>query len=336
MTHWSDEHLADLLTATFAAHEEDADPLVAHRLALATPPAPRRVWPGLVAAAVVVLLVAVTVQALRPDDRTSEPAHPVPTPTEAGHNRRMAEAEAESLLVNVPLPPRARPTPDSPTPQLRRLRAQVGDVDPSLTRTGWWIVPMSYDDLVAWYEDAVPDSFAEADGITWWTEAGTAAYTTPAVIVSVAHRGEVSTAMRVDVTLAARDDRTAVTYVPQGVTSVDLTRSFPYRPAPPPSTVTVVDRDRIESIVGAFNRLAGAPSRETGTACGSPVGGTHWYALTFHWPGHTLAVSTGQPLCGIGRSLTLDGTRLPATLEDGGGINATLEAAFAAVGGRAP
>jgi hypothetical protein len=53
-----------------------------------------------------------------------------------------------------------------------------------------------------------------------------------------------------------------------------------------------------------------------GHACGSPVGIVYVYAVTFHWPGHTLAVDPGAELCGIGRGLTLDGTELTPTLEN--------------------
>ncbi len=58
MTRWTDERLVALLTDNFAAHEKDADPAVAHRIALTTTPARRRRWPLIAAAAAVVVLIA--------------------------------------------------------------------------------------------------------------------------------------------------------------------------------------------------------------------------------------------------------------------------------------
>ena len=42
MTHWTDDQVVARLAETFAAHESEANPAVAQRIALTTGPAPRR------------------------------------------------------------------------------------------------------------------------------------------------------------------------------------------------------------------------------------------------------------------------------------------------------
>jgi hypothetical protein len=336
---WTDEHLGDLLTATFVAHEDDADPAVAQRIALTTTPTPRRAWPVVAAAGVVVLLVAVTVRALWPSDTTTQPSGPRPVPVEVSHHRTVAAAVAAELVARVPVPPGADPRGTDPPADLR-LRAGVGAVDPTLTQTAWWIVPMSYRDLVAWYGWHTPAdvrstytpgsaSPAAAGVLSWSTGSATSAYTAPGIVVSYARRGAESTAVRVDVTLAARDDRTAATFVSQDVTRIDITRTDIVAPVAAPATVSVTSPGRVRRIVNAFNALDGAPSGAArALPCGSPVGDFHLYSLTFHWPGHSLAVGAGQILCGIGRRLTLDGVKLAPRLEDTDAFDALLEAAF--------
>lgn len=324
MSTWTDEHLADLLATTFAAHEDDADPVVAHRIALTTPPAPRRVWPVLAAVAVaivVVVVVVVGVQAMRPEVAPS-PTRPAPAPGAEPH-RSIARDEVNRLMSTVPVPPGAELLPD------RHLRsgAQIGFVDPSLTRTEEWTVAMPYGAVADWYAAHAPEE-AASERPLWWTEPGTAAYTEPAVVVGYRREGPDRTRIRIAVTIAARDDRTAATFVPDDVTSVEITRTDITGPVGPPSSVTVTDRERIAAIVDAFNRLQGAPGRAEGTACGSPVGDAHVYSATFHWPGHALSVDPGAPLCGEGRSLVLDGRELRPTLEDSDAFNTALAAGF--------
>ena len=70
------------------------------------------------------------------------------------------------------------------------------------------------------------------------------------------------------------------------------------------------------SHVAAFDALKGDFASTAPHPCGSPVGLVYTYAVTFHWPGHTLVVDPGQALCGVGRRLTLDGSHLPQTLQD--------------------
>jgi hypothetical protein len=147
-------------------------------------------------------------------------------------------------------------------------------------------------------------------------------------VVWYARLGAHRTAIRTHVTLAARYDRTSPTLVPATVTSIDITKSAIDGPATPPTNVTVSDPALLSSVVSAFDNLDGAFAHTTPAACGSPVGIVYVYAVTFHWPGHTLAVDPGAALCGIGRGLTLDHTKLPQTLADDHALDAALQAAL--------
>lgn len=84
----------------------------------------------------------------------------------------------------------------------------------------------------------------------------------------------------------------------------------------------------IYPVVAAFDRVPGEYDAVEPFGCGSPVGIVYLYAITFRWAGHALAVDTGQPLCGIGRKLILDGARLPQTLTDDHTLDILLRAAF--------
>jgi hypothetical protein len=225
---------------------------------------------------------------------------------------------------------------------LRRLGAIISPLDLSLTKTGWWLVPLRYDRLVAWYAAHTPadprttrppdSSRPAADAEVYWrTRASATAYSPPAEIVSYTRLGPHTTAIRADVTLAARADRTAATLVPAGVTSMEITKQAIDGPDTSPTTVAVTDRGRIFDVVAAFDHTPGGFASTEHDGCGSPAGIVYWYAVTFHWPEHTLEVDTGQPLCGIGRALTLDGTKLPQTVAAGHGLHTALKAAFDSV-----
>jgi hypothetical protein len=149
-------------------------------------------------------------------------------------------------------------------------------------------------------------------------------------VVSYARLGPHKTAIRTDVTLAARSDRTAQTLVLATVTSIDVKKWAIDGPKRPPKTATVTDPALIARITSAFNHLDGAMVHTQAGPCASLAGIVYVYATTFHWPGHTLAVDPGQPFCQVGRGLTLDGTKLPQTLEESGALDTALQAAIAA------
>jgi hypothetical protein len=352
MTNWTDERVVARLTDTFAAHESDADPAAAQRIALAAGPAPRRQWRLLLAAAAAVVLVAgFTTYAVHTTESSHKPAtaptptvdqtptiDPIPSPAVAGTNRNLAKTEAARVLATIPVPPGSTRS-DSPARRSDRLSAYIGPVDPSLTRTNRWVVPLSYGDLVAWYDANTPADVSSAflshatspqpaGELDWETRDTSTAYSSPAVVVWYARLGAHSTAIRIHVTLAARYDRTSETLVPSTVTSIDITKSAIDGPETPPTKATVSDPALLSSVVSAFNNLDGAFAHTTPMACGSPVGIVYVYAVTFHWPGHTLTVDPGAALCGIGRGLTLDHTKLPQTLTDDHALDAALQAAL--------
>ncbi len=196
---------------------------------------------------------------------------------------------------------------------------------------------MSYRELVHWYGAHSPANLGSAyfpDGslsphgdLDWAIHVDTTAYSPPAALVSYAREGPNRTAIRTDVTLAARYDRTASTVAPRNVTRIDITRTVLGGPARP-KAAAVTDPALLTRITAAFNNLTGAFARVGPAACGSPTSGTYVYAVTFHWRGHTLAVDPGTPLCGVGMGLTLDGVRLPQALEDNPSLDAALEGAF--------
>jgi hypothetical protein len=262
-------------------------------------------------------------------------------PGAAAANRALAMAAAARAFRHFPVPPgstRITRAPDR-APRLRGLHAYIGPVDKTLTRTGWWLVPLRYDRLVAWYVSHTPadrGSAYYADGtgpapdaqIYWQTRHRSPAFSPPAEVVAYTTLGPHATAIRTDVTLAARVDRTADTLVPATVTSLAITKRAIDGPDTTPKTVTITDRSHILDVVAAFDRASGAYASVEPGPCGSPGGIVYIYAVTFHWPDHTLVVDPGQALCGVGRGLNLDGSQLPQTLEDDAELNNALSAAF--------
>jgi hypothetical protein len=343
MTHWTDERVVARLTDTFAVHESDVDPEVARRIALTTRPAPRRQWPVLAAAAAAVVLVAgLTAYAVHATGSKQERADHTPTvdrtATVKGTNRELAVAEATRLLGTFPVPPGSTKADSAPARRLRHLGAYIGPVDPTLTQTDWWVVPLSYDDLVAWHDGQTPATTGSAYGpdstapvpegdLYWQIHDTSEAYSSPAAVVSYARLALDSTAIRTDVTLASRYDRTAETLVPTTVTSIDITKAAIDGPSQLPTTATVTDPTLLTRVTSAFNDLDGAVAHGP-MPCGSPDDIVYVYAVTFSWPEHTLAVDPGAALCGIGRGLTLDGTKLLASLEEDGTLDTALQAAL--------
>jgi len=262
-------------------------------------------------------------------------------PTVVGTNRALAVAAAARAFRHFPVPPGSTRVETAPrhAPDLRRLRAYIGPVDTSLTRTGWWLVPLRYDRLVAWYaahtganvgSTYVPGATTPSPDaeLAWQTHDASSAYSAPVDVVAYTQLGPHLTALRADVTLAARADRTAKTLVPATVTRIDITKKAIDGPNASPVTVTVTDPMHILAIIAAFNALKGDFASTGAHPCGSPVGLVYNYAMTFHWPAHTLVVDPGQALCGVGRGLTLDGSHLAQTLQDDSELDNALRAAI--------
>jgi hypothetical protein len=262
-------------------------------------------------------------------------------PAVAGANRALAMAAAARAFKHFPVPPgstRITRAPDQ-APHLRGLHAYIGPVDRTLTRTSWWLVPLRYDRLVAWYvahtpadprTTYVPGATTPSPDaqIYWQTHHRYPAFSPPAEVVAYTKLGPRTTAIRTDLTLAARADRALDTLVPATVTSLEITRRAIDGPDTTPTTVTITDQSHILDVVAAFDRARGDYASVEPGGCGSPVGIVYTYAVTFHWPAHTLVVDAGQALCGIGRGLTLDGSHLPQTLHDDTELDNALKAAF--------
>ena len=260
---------------------------------------------------------------------------PSPRTPEASRNRALAAAEVTRVLATIPIPPGAKVYRSRHHGgRLGHLGCQCGAVDPSLTRTRWWMVPMSYSELVHWYGAHSPANLGSAyypDGslspsgdLYWGIQVDSTAYSAPAALVSYSRRGPKRTTIRTDATLASRYDRTASTFVPHSVTRIDITKTA----LGGPTSATVTDPALLTRVTWAFNNLSGAFAHTLPVACGSPTGDAYVYAVTLHWSGHTLAVDPGAPLCGVGMGLTLDGVKLPQTLEDDRTLDAALETAL--------
>jgi hypothetical protein len=174
-----------------------------------------------------------------------------------------------------------------------------------------------------------PSPDAELD---WQTHVASSGYSAPVDVVAYTQLGPHLTALRTDVTLAARADRTARTLVPATATSIDITKKAIDGPNASPTTVTVTDQMRVLAAVTAFDALKGDFASTAPHPCVSPVGLAYTYAVTFHWPAHTLVVDPGQALCGVGRGLTLDGSHLPQTLQDDSELDNALSAAIGGSG----
>lgn len=265
----------------------------------------------------------------------------IPDAATAGSNQHLAMVAAAHTINNFPVPAGATRI-DAPPPDaryLRRLHGFTYPVDTSLTRTRWWLVPRRHDRLVAWYVAHTPavrgttlipgasKPSPEAQ-IYWQTQKTSKAYSSPAEVVAYTRLGPNLTAIRTDVTLAARADRTAKTLVPTTVTSLQITRSALNAANSPPETVTVTDQSHIYTVIAAFNNVPGEYTSVEPHGCHHPGRRTYYYAVTFHWPGHALDVDTGQPLCDVGRSLTLDDAKLPQTLTDSPQLNRALRTAY--------
>lgn len=275
-----------------------------------------------------------------PSAATLQPTVTAPSPSgpESGHNRALAAAEAAHVLATIPIPPGAKVDSSSHHGgQLGHLGCQCGAVDPSLTETRWWTVPLSYSDLVHWYGTHSPANLGSArypDGslspqavLYWEIQVTSTAYSTPTAQVSYVRTGPKVTAIRTDATLAARYDRTALTLVPHDVTRIEITKTALGGPAHRTSAI-VTTPALLTRVISSFNSLSGAFADTLPVGCGSPAGDAYVYAITFYWSGHTLAVDPGEPLCGVGMGLTLDGVKLTQTLQDDSTLDAALEAAF--------
>lgn len=333
MTNWTDEQIIAKLANTFEAHAHDIDPELAMRIARTTKSAPKRQWAVLVSAAAVVLLIigAATLildrdNAHRADPGTRAPlAVEVPEPATEGSNRKAAVAEAANVLRTLPVPPGAIRLDRAPD-GFQASECICGSVDASLTRTNYWIVPLSPAALVTWFHTHSPADItgaflpnskvaSPAGDMLWSVPSNSAAFSDPTVYISYARLSATTTAIGATVYLAALSDRTAKTLAPDTVTSIEITKTTVGGPEHASVTRTITDRSKLAAIVTAFNDLKGSATDSQFHACGS--GGIGFsYTVTFNWPGHSLTVDPGHASCGKGRGLSLNGAQLPQTLDN--------------------
>jgi hypothetical protein len=270
------------------------------------------------------------------------PATAAPVGAVAGTNRTLAAAEADRLFRALPLPPGAREVPESPERHLRRIVDPGAASDPSLRRVAWWVVPMSTPAMVRWYGSHSPANVSgyrpwigfpgAAEFLGWRVTENSPAFTDPEVTLAfVGHRGQHSTALRTVVSLAAYSDRTAETLVPSTVTRIEVrARAIDGPPPFPHKRGSTTDPAVVGRIASAFDAMTGATEGAGPSPCGSLVGPprAYVYTVTFHWPGHELVVDPGQPTCGVGMGLTLDGRRLSQVLAATEEFDSSLEAAL--------
>jgi hypothetical protein len=265
----------------------------------------------------------------------------IPSPAKAGANRALAKGAAAREIRSFPVPPGSTSIETHPphARYLEKLRYFNLPVDQSLTRTRFWLVPRGIDQVVTWYVhhfSADRDTatyhhggrLAPKAGVWWQPHLRSKAFSPPTKVVSYIRLGPHLTAIRTDLTLAARADRTAQTLVPTSVTSLEISQWTIDGNGTAPTTVTTTDEGSIFRVIDAFNHTAGDYVSSESFGCGSPDGVDHLYSVTFHWPDHTLAVDAGDPYCDVGRKLTLDDATLPQNLDNSPRLNQALKDAF--------
>ena len=265
----------------------------------------------------------------------------LPSPAKAGANRALAKIEVAQEIRTFPVPPGSTSI-DAPPPHARhleKLRDFTLPLDQSLTRTRFWLVPQNFNAVVAWYVHHYPADrdtasyhhggrLASRASVHWQPHVTSKAFSRPTKVVSYVRLGPRMTAIRADVTLAARADRTSETLVPNSVTSLEIGKWTIDGKGGDPTFVTTTDQGNIFRVIDAFNQVPGDYASSESFGCASPVGVEHVYSVAFHWPGHTLTVDAGVPLCSVGRKLTLNGAKLPQDLANSHRLNRALKDAF--------
>jgi hypothetical protein len=274
---------------------------------------------------------------------TEPPATAAPAGAVAGTNRALAAAEAGRISLSLSLPPGARAVPAFPSRLLGRLVDAGVASDPTLRRVGRWVVPLSKLSMERWYARHLPSSVshdydpsappATRGYFGWRVTENSPAFTDPEVLLAFVGWGRHRTALRTDVSLAAYSDRTAETLVPATVTRIDIrARAIDGPPPFPHKRGSTSDPAVVGRIASSFDAITGAPEGAGPSPCGSLVGSpgqrAYVYTVTFHWPGHELVVDPGQPTCGVGMGLTLNGRRLPQVLAGTEEFDRSLEAAL--------
>lgn len=267
---------------------------------------------------------------------------PLPDPVPVGTNRRAALDAAAGVLAAFPVPAGARAVASAPTSVLAQARPPGARVQ----ETGWWVVPLGVDDVLAWYAANVPALMTEDPGnrrppvdgrgaLHWRLTSSSQAYTRPDIHLSYASGGEARTFVEVEVSATASSDRTAETLVPRSVQEIEVVEIESRDTRVIRSSHTIRDRSALADVVAAFDGLAGGAEVPAERSCSRPAPGGSAYEATFRWPGHSLRVTGVAPGCAT-RTLVRDGHRLGQTLGTAGNhgsLDDALRRATASAGG---
>jgi hypothetical protein len=354
MNDWTDAEISTVIADAMTAHEDDVDADRARELAFAVEP-PQRHWSAVVAASAAVILVcgvAVYVAARSGDDAAA-PATTGPTsggdttvapaPGTTEENRHRAIAASEAALASMPVPEGSVKLTGEPD-EWPDGESALGPSDWRLTRTAWWSVPMGVEQLVAFLTDHAPAGMqrppgedivvnGNSDGVGYTdydtiAPADPAAYTGPSLLVQFKQFGD-HTVMRADTFLAARYGTDDVPRITGDVTAVRIDRVRAAKrdgsgggPLPTVRFEAPADSAQIDKLVDAFNSLSGSLTEGGFLSCPMSLGPPAEYTATFivrraDGSASTMVAHTTVS-CWSQLEITVDGTRLRATLDPGG------------------
>jgi hypothetical protein len=338
----NDDRLETLLRETFRNHEGLADPDRARALVHISPPPTRRWAVVLATAAAVVVLVGVAAYAVgwdRARDQTLPGGTPAPSPTISDQEppgptdadyRAMAAAASAETLAKTPVPRGAVRLDGQPRGWPKDYGTSLGPSDGRLTRTAWWSVPMSTDELASFLTSHEPKGLRHSPGedvINCGNSFGVCdttydpirqshpeAYGEPTLLVQFTAAGE-RTVMRADTFTFARPVRPPESYLTAPVTSVGVDRVVPgsqsFRNVRAPH-VEITDPDLIDQLVKAVNGLYG----HYAFMASCPFAGDPQLSLSlrFHTASGVIRVH-GTRVCWDGLTLTRDGQRVGPDLD---------------------
>lgn len=232
------------------------------------------------------------------------------------------------LLHAVPMPPGAREWRRSPTSHYRRGTLGIGPADDAFTRTTWWTVPATSEQLGRWLRAQARQSLkadsgsgsVQAEGV-WETDQdfrspSTSAHTTGWVNFAFTPYG-VGVVVRVDTFTGARFARTVT--VPETTTSVTIVRTersdVPRRPTKTVSR-TITDPRAVASLVSMVDVLPGAMTAPFVASCPFATGGSS-YRMTFTGPGDTYVATLPTTTCWPNLQLSRNGVVVDPPLDPG-------------------
>ena len=335
----TDDELAVLLRETFRSREHLADPETARALALRTArgPVARRRWPAVVSAAATVgVLVGGTSLAARTlGDPAPPAAGPAPGPTAERDrptyedNRAVAAAASERMLEQVPLPRGAVRLAGEP-PGWPDGGTSLGPSDGSLTRTSWWSVPVSGDELADHLRHHRPpgaragmsEGGIGSDGLATWSYGKApddpAAYTGVTLLVQWLDVGA-RTLVRADTFTAARgvpDPRSLVTGTVSEMVLEYLPGNAPIaeRPRTRLRLTGAASQGQIAAVVDALNGLPASIRPAPQASCPYPGNPPASYRLTVRSSDATWTFRL-EPACWGQVEVRRDGVPLRATLD---------------------